>query len=698
MLLNRKILITFIIVLINISATFFCIGLESDITPLSRISPPIIRNDLKLKKHLATKNYFSDSIDRYKELKRNLKNLSIAEKELDIDKISISLSSIQHIYASLGNYKKAIEYNAKFKKYGMKYKVKNMIFNYYLNLSTIYYIQFNDELSLVNAFRALKYSSDETDTWHVYDSIGAIYTDIKDFKDSLFYARAAEAIVNRSSSNGMKYYIQYVIANIYLHQKKYKKSIETISTAFAKLKSPIGYEYNLHYISLAYAYFNLKKYDKALFYFNKNLNVSSSSTQVIKALSYIGRIHVKKHEYVQAYKYLKKAEKINNTTTKNNYNFMLINKGFYELFAAEKKYDKAYRYLLLYSIAKNKHYDHLLSTSSAVLKNEYVKTQVPILKEKLLSKARTLHKYNIFSLFLIIISSLILIMCFLFFYLYFTKKAYAKSLKELNSNLENEIKTAAEIQLSILPNLSDKFKRPEFTLYAELAPAKDAAGDFYDFFYLDDDRLALIVADVSGKGITAAIFMSFAKTILRNICPGEKNPADALNKANRILASNNVKCMFVTVFLCFYNIKTGIITYSNAGHHEAIILAENSKNNLGDMQKLTNRFHDKSFKSTYNSFGNLNNLPLGVMINSKYDTDQKKLELGESIICYTDGVTEGISPLEEEYGEKRLCKLIDEHRSSSPFKLTKKIIKNVIEFEGKNRFDDITVMIFKRNK
>ncbi|MCP4178563.1 MAG: SpoIIE family protein phosphatase [bacterium] len=702
MLSNKKILITFIVtfvILINISNESYSRDLPIYSNHISRRLISLRSKRLKpnVHAHKESKKYFSSSMSFYKKLKNNFKKLVDAEKKLDMKSINTTLTNIQYLYTSIGNYKKAIKYNEKLKQYGIKYRNKSMIFNSYLNLSTIYYIQYNDALSLESSFKALKYVSNENDTWHVYDHIGAVYTDINNFKDGLFYAKAAEKIVAKMHESNMKFYIQYVIANIYLHQKKYKKSLETIFKAFSKLKSPTSADYNFYYTSLAYAYFYLKKYDKAMHYFSEKLVHCHDNTQIIKTLSYLGRIYVKKHKYVQAHTYLEKAEKINNITTKNNYESMIINKGYYELFYAEKKYKKASQYLLLYSETEENHYKRLLTASSAILKNKYIKTQVPILKEEILSKNKQLNMYDIFNFLLIIISLLILIMLFLSCYLYFTNKKYTQNLKILNLNLENEIKTAAEIQRSILPVLSAKFKRPEFSLCTRLEPAKDASGDFYDFFYLDDNRLALIIADVSDKGVAAAIFMSFAKTILKNICPTEKNPAIALSKANKILSVNNIKCMFVTVFLCYYDIKTGEIVYANAGHHDAIILNNNRDNSLGQISDFTKHFNKLSSCRAYNSFGSLSNLPLGIMEDATYKAGHKLLKTGDSIICYTDGVTEAISPSEEEYGDNRLCELIVKNKNLSPLKLLEKIIKEVTDFEEGNRFDDITVMIFRRN-
>ncbi|HJO94193.1 MAG TPA: SpoIIE family protein phosphatase [Victivallales bacterium] len=255
---------------------------------------------------------------------------------------------------------------------------------------------------------------------------------------------------------------------------------------------------------------------------------------------------------------------------------------------------------------------------------------------------------------------------------------YIENLKteiSARERIESEIKVAAGIQQSILPKLTDEFIRKEFDLSAKLNPAKDAAGDFYDFFYIGENRLAILIADVSGKGISSAFFMTLAKTVIRNICSNESDPSMALNKTNKILSTNNSECMFVTAFLCYYDILTGDFIYANAGHHEAVVLQ-----------------NDKS----YRTFGKLHNPPLGIIQETEYRTGWDRLGMGECLVLYTDGVTEAVSASEIEFGEDNLYRILIDNINLTPSELIEKLIAEVLLYEEDNRFDDITVFIFKR--
>ena len=241
--------------------------------------------------------------------------------------------------------------------------------------------------------------------------------------------------------------------------------------------------------------------------------------------------------------------------------------------------------------------------------------------------------------------------------------------------IQDEVQIAAEIQRSTAPKFTPEFKRPEFSLSVALEPASTGAGDFYDFFYIGEDRIALVIADVSGKGIAAAFFMTMARTILRNNCKNEASPSDAMNKTNKILAADNEKCMFVTVFLAYYDIKTGSIVYANAGHHEAITV-------------------DKNKEFTF--FGSLNNPILAVYDDTEYSESTYNLAKGETLILYTDGITEAVFN-EEPFGEDRLIEFIKNNIDLSTDQLCTAIVKSVREFEKGIPFDDITLVIFKRN-
>ncbi|HJO93828.1 MAG TPA: SpoIIE family protein phosphatase [Victivallales bacterium] len=243
-------------------------------------------------------------------------------------------------------------------------------------------------------------------------------------------------------------------------------------------------------------------------------------------------------------------------------------------------------------------------------------------------------------------------------------------------SIESEIKIAGSIQRSCLPIIDKTIIRPEFSIYSKLDPALDAAGDFYDFFFVSENKLAITIADVAGKGISAAFFMALSKTILQYICLNEPSPANALNRLNNILSTNNRNCMFVTIFLIYYDIKTGEITYANGGHHESFII--NSEKEL-------------------RKFGVSNSLAVGVQDSYIYKEGKEQLKFGDTLILYTDGMTEALSPHDNEFGDKNFINKIKDNILLTPRLLCEKLIKTVRRFEKNNRFDDITVLILKRN-
>jgi serine phosphatase RsbU (regulator of sigma subunit) len=258
-------------------------------------------------------------------------------------------------------------------------------------------------------------------------------------------------------------------------------------------------------------------------------------------------------------------------------------------------------------------------------------------------------------------------------------KSYMNNFKkevETRHILEHELEVAKKIQNSVLPKISSEFIKPSFSIFAKLLSAKEVAGDFYDFFYLSENKIAFLIADVSGKGIPAALFMQRAKIILRASCATEKEcPGKALANANHTLSKRNDACMFVTVFLIYYDIETGEISYANGGHHPTVKIS-------GD--KISD-------------FGKLNDIALGTFETSKYKTGKTHIDVGETLILYTDGIIEAISPSYEEFGTSRLYKTIKASKDKSIEELGEIILKKVNKFEENGQFDDITILIFKRN-
>ncbi|QSH41244.1 SpoIIE family protein phosphatase [Lentisphaerota bacterium ZTH] len=243
--------------------------------------------------------------------------------------------------------------------------------------------------------------------------------------------------------------------------------------------------------------------------------------------------------------------------------------------------------------------------------------------------------------------------------------------------VESEIHIAREIQESLLPRSFPPFPdRSEFELYAELAPAKEVAGDFYDYFFIDDNHLAFMVGDVSGKGVPAAFFMAITRTMLKNICPLEKDPGKAMCRVNNLLCEENDACMFVTLFLAVYDLNTGKIAYANGGHNNAISIKP-----------------DRSI----NHFGVLNNMALGIIPDLYYETAEYQVEVAEMLVLYTDGVTEATEKHGHVYGVDRLCDMLLANRTKTLKGCTEAVVEDVVGYESGDRFDDITLLLFERH-
>jgi serine phosphatase RsbU (regulator of sigma subunit) len=242
---------------------------------------------------------------------------------------------------------------------------------------------------------------------------------------------------------------------------------------------------------------------------------------------------------------------------------------------------------------------------------------------------------------------------------------------------ETEIQIAEKIQRSILPDPASIPTNGNFILTARLNAAKNVSGDFYDFFYLNENKIAILIADVSGKGLQAAFFMATSKALIKNQCLLEHDdPGKVLDHVNKILCMDNKAQMFVTVCLAFCNIADGTATYANAGHHTGIFLRNN-----------------KIIRAE-----NFKNIALGIYDQAEYKTGKIDALIGDTIILYTDGISEAVSPEGKEYGEKRLEKLILTNKDLHLDTLCDTIIKDVTVFECENRFDDITLLAFKRLK
>jgi phosphoserine phosphatase RsbU/P len=260
-------------------------------------------------------------------------------------------------------------------------------------------------------------------------------------------------------------------------------------------------------------------------------------------------------------------------------------------------------------------------------------------------------------------------------------KVYIKNLKETtaaNERIESELKIAREIQTGILPRIFPPFpQRKEFEIFATMEPAKEVGGDFYDFFLVNDNKLCFVIGDVSGKGVPAALFMMISKTLLKNAGLQDLPPEVILSRVNNIIALDNNASMFATVFCAILDIETGQIEFSNAGHNPPLICR-----NAGDFE----------FLETGKSF------VLGPMQDYKFTSSQLKLDPGDIIFLYTDGVTEAMNPGKELFLERRLKEKLALLKGNSITDMIKVLRKEIAAFaQNEPQSDDITMLAVKYN-
>ena len=242
-----------------------------------------------------------------------------------------------------------------------------------------------------------------------------------------------------------------------------------------------------------------------------------------------------------------------------------------------------------------------------------------------------------------------------------------------NSRIESELNLATRIQADMVPNIYPAFPdRPEFDIYAVMDPAKEVGGDFYDFFLVDDDHLCMVMADVSGKGVPAALFMMASKIILANNAMMGKNPAQILNDTNAAICSNNREEMFVTVWIGILEISTGKLTAANAGHEYPALMHANGSFEL---------FKDK------------HGVMIGVMEGTKYREYELQLKPGSKLFLYTDGVPEATDAEKQLFGAERMLAALNQSTESTPEQVLKNVRSAVDGFvKEAEQFDDLTML------
>lgn len=248
-------------------------------------------------------------------------------------------------------------------------------------------------------------------------------------------------------------------------------------------------------------------------------------------------------------------------------------------------------------------------------------------------------------------------------------------------SIKNDLAIAGEIQQTILPRSFPPF--PELTevvdIYASMTPAKDVGGDFYDFFQIDDERIGLVIADVSGKGVPASLFMAVSRTLLRATPLRGVSSAECLTYANKLLCKESLDSMFVTVFYGIYHYKTGMMDYTNAGHNPPYLLRGGR---------------------TVECLPVASNFVVGVFDDIEFESNTLTFGIGDTLLLYTDGVTEAFNDKREQFSESNLQDILASmHESSSAKEVVTSVLQSVKTFSGDYpQSDDITLLSLQRIK
>ncbi len=246
----------------------------------------------------------------------------------------------------------------------------------------------------------------------------------------------------------------------------------------------------------------------------------------------------------------------------------------------------------------------------------------------------------------------------------------------VKERMEGELNIGHEIQMSMLPLIFPAFPdRGEIDVHAGLKPAREVGGDFYDFYFIDEERFCFCVGDVSGKGVPAALFMAITKTLIKSRASADISTASIITQVNDELSRDNPASMFVTFFIGILNIKTGEVVYTNAGHNPPYV-----KRKTGEVEKLSKR----------------HGLVLGAMDGITYGEDKVLLANADTILLYTDGVTEAMDLNEQLYSDNRLEQLFEVEAFGDSQALVETIMASVKDFEnGAEQADDITILALR---
>ena len=257
-----------------------------------------------------------------------------------------------------------------------------------------------------------------------------------------------------------------------------------------------------------------------------------------------------------------------------------------------------------------------------------------------------------------------------------------KELSEEGARIESELNIAKGIQKNILPSTFPIFPEyKEFDIYASMKPAKEVGGDFYDMFLTDENHLAMVIADVSGKGVPAALIMMTARTLIKNTALNGYSADETYNKVNQMLCEGNTSNHFVTSWFGILDIRNGKLEFVNAGHNPPLLYSKE--------------------KNTFEYLKTEPNLILAIMENTEYQKHEIILKPGDKLFLYTDGVTEAQNENDELYGEERLQDYLNTHIEQDIENTIKGVKDSIDSFvQNAKQFDDITMLelIFMEKK
>ena len=241
-------------------------------------------------------------------------------------------------------------------------------------------------------------------------------------------------------------------------------------------------------------------------------------------------------------------------------------------------------------------------------------------------------------------------------------------------SLQNELDVASNIQQSILP--TELPQEHDYQMFGSMKSARNVGGDFYDVVRLPDRRVGLAIADVSDKGVPAALFMMSTRTLLKGAAIGAKNPGDVIGTVNQLLCEDNEAAMFVTLIYGVYDPETGRLTYANGGHNPPLILHSDNSSTL---------------------LPPTDGLALGLVPGYEYQQRTVTVAPGEALVLYTDGVTEAMNGDEEEFGVERLQDIFKKSNPHEPYAITRLIFDAVDTFAGDTpQSDDVTCLTLCR--